>query len=295
MLSTTFTAILPSFFIILIGYTVGKIFSREAMGLASKIAIWVMVPTVTFTFVNEFTPSVSNLKDFGIGMVILSLFFYLYSRFFREKKDLVFVTSVASNAGYLGYPILLSLWGEEALALGVVYAFLIVLMYTILPAFLGKKLEFKNLLRLPYIYVLPIAFLTGKLGWHYKDLPPYILSTVQMIKGSAIPYLLLYVGLSVSKVKVGKHLLKIGATIIFNKLVFAPLIALGFVVIYKLNGLAGKVFVLETAMPVAVNSVVLLAALNGDDETAGFGVTVTTFFAVFTLPIWAIILESIFI
>lgn len=163
MLYTTFSAIIPSFLIILIGYTVGKIFSEETMGLASKVAIWVMVPTVTFTFINEYTPSFSTLGEFGLGVAIIFVIFYLYSRLFKEKKEVIHVTAVTANVGYLGYPILLSLWGEEALSLGVVYATLNIIMFSaVLPMFLGEKVNVKNLFKLPYVYALVAGFLTGK-------------------------------------------------------------------------------------------------------------------------------------
>ncbi|ACM22422.1 Auxin Efflux Carrier [Thermotoga neapolitana DSM 4359] len=291
---TSFSSIIPSFLIILIGYAVGKVFSDEVVGLASKVAIWVMVPTVTFTFINKYTPGFSELRDFGLGIIVIFLFFYLYSSFFKHRRGVVLVTAVTSNAGYLGYPILMSLWGEQALALGVVYALLIVLMYTILPAFLGERFNLKNLFKLPYIYALPAGFITGKLGLHYEDLPSYLLSAINMLKQAAIPYLLLYVGLSVSRVKMDKRVTGLGGLIIFNKLFLSPLIALLFVMIYKLDGLSGKVFILETAMPTAINSVVIVSALGGDSKTVGLGVTLTTFFAIFTLPIWAVLLEKIF-
>lgn len=295
MLYTTFSAIIPSFLIILIGYTVGKVFSEETMGLASKVAIWVMVPTVTFTFINEYTPSFSTLGEFGLGVAIIFVIFYLYSRLFKEKKEVIHVTAVTANVGYLGYPILLSLWGEEALSLGVVYATLNIIMFSaVLPMFLGEKVNIKNLFRLPYVYALIAGFLTGKLGWSFRELPEWLVNAILMLKQSAIPYLLLYVGLSVSKLKLGRHLSKIGGIIVVNKLFLAPLIALVFALIYGLEGLTAKVFVLETAMPAAVNAVVLTSALGGDSETVGYGVTLTTFFAIFTLPVWAVILERIF-
>ncbi|ABQ46519.1 Auxin Efflux Carrier [Thermotoga petrophila RKU-1] len=295
MLYTTFSAIIPSFLIILIGYTLGKVFSEETMGLASKVAIWVMVPTVTFTFINEYTPSFSTLGEFGLGVAIIFVIFYLYSRLFKEKKEVIHVTAVTANVGYLGYPILLSLWGEEALSLGVVYATLNIIMFSaVLPMFLGEKVNIKNLFRLPYVYALIAGFLTGKLGWSFRELPEWLVNAILMLKQSAIPYLLLYVGLSVSKLKLGRHLSKIGGIIVVNKLFLAPLIALVFALIYGLEGLTAKVFVLETAMPAAVNAVVLTSALDGDSETVGYGVTLTTFFAIFTLPVWAVILERIF-
>lgn len=295
MLYTTFSAIIPSFLIILIGYTLGKVFSEETTGLASKVAIWVMVPTVTFTFINEYTPSFSTLGEFGLGVAIIFVIFYLYSRLFKEKKEVIHVTAVTANVGYLGYPILLSLWGEEALSLGVVYATLNIIMFSaVLPMFLGEKVNIKNLFRLPYVYALIAGFLTGKLGWSFRELPEWLVNAILMLKQSAIPYLLLYVGLSVSKLKLGRHLSKIGGIIVVNKLFLAPLIALVFALIYGLEGLTAKVFVLETAMPAAVNAVVLTSALGGDSETVGYGVTLTTFFAIFTLPVWAVILERIF-
>lgn len=91
------------------------------MGLASKVAIWVMVPTVTFTFINEYTPSFQLLENSDLEWL---LFCYLLSLFqtLQGEKEVIHVTAVTANVGYLGYPILLSLWGEEALSLGVVYA-----------------------------------------------------------------------------------------------------------------------------------------------------------------------------
>lgn len=144
------------------------------------------------------------------------------------------------------------------------------------------------------MYALIAGFLTGKLGWSFRELPEWLVNAILMLKQSAIPYLLLYVGLSVSKLKLGRHLSKIGGIIVVNKLFLAPLIALVFALIYGLEGLTAKVFVLETAMPAAVNAVVLTSALDGDSETVGYGVTLTTFFAIFTLPVWAVILERIF-
>lgn len=295
MFHTTFSSILPSFLVIFVGYLVGKVFSPDPVGLAGRVAAWVMVPVVTFTFLNEYTPSFTQLRDFGLGVAVIFLFFYFFSRLFKEKRDIVLVSSVAANVGYLGYPILLALWGEKALALGVVYAALNIIMFsTVLPVFLGEKASFKNLFSLPYIYALSAGFLTGRLGWSYKELPPFLLNAITMLRSSAIPYLLLYVGLSMSKVKFEKGVTKFGFLVTVSKLILAPAVALLFALLYGLEGVVGKVFVLETAMPVAINTVVIVSALRGDAETVGFGVAITTFFAMFTLPLWVIILELIF-
>lgn len=54
-----------------------------------------------------------------------------------------------------------------------------------------------------------------------------------------------------------------------------------------------RVFVLESAMPTAINSVILIDAITGDASKISLTVAITTLLSAFTIPVWIIVLERI--
>ncbi|MBO8160209.1 MAG: AEC family transporter [Thermosipho sp. (in: Bacteria)] len=289
-----FLNILPPFILIFVGFILGKLFPYD-LKIVSKIALWLMATVIAFTFINDYPPAISNLKDYGLGILIIFFISLIISRFFTKNKDVLLVSGAYVNSGYLGYPILFSLWGEKAMSYGVIYAAMnTIIATTLLPIFIGEKISLKNILKLPYIYTIVSAYILGIYGISYKMLPSPILEPILMIKNSAIPFLLLFVGLSLSKIQLKKTSIKsmIFSTIL--RLLIIPIFSLLFVNMYKLDPELSKVFVLESAMPVAINSVLLIDALNGDTSLTSLSVFTTTSLSIFTIPFWAFLLESIF-
>ncbi|WP_233119547.1 AEC family transporter [Thermosipho affectus] len=253
-----------------------------------------MANTLTFTFINDYPPSLSQLKTYGSGIIILFIIFYFISLPFKENKSLLFTNSVYINTGYLGYPILLSVWGEKALSYGVIYSVINMILGSIfVPMFLDKKISLKNTFKLPYIYVIILAYILSLLGINYRNFPKPILETILLLKNAAIPVLLLFVGLSLSKITIKKinHKLLLSTTLI--RLFIYPFFALIYVIIFHMEKNLGKVFILESAMPTAINSVILIDALTGDSSDISLTVAITTLFSAFTIPVWVFLIEKI--
>ncbi|ABR31446.1 transporter [Thermosipho melanesiensis] len=288
---TTFFNILPPFLIILIGFIFGKAFSFD-IKIVSKLSLWIMATILTFTFINDYPPKLSQLNTYGFGVAILFIIFYFVSLMFKEYKSLIFTNSVYINTGYLGYPILLSVWGEQALSYGVIYSILNMILGSIfVPMFLGKNINVKNIFKLPYIYVITIAYILSISGISYKNFPKPILETILLLKNAAIPLLLLYVGLSLSKINFKKINFKIVISTILIRLFIYPTLALIFVFITSMEKSLGKVFILESAMPTAINSVILIDAITGDSSDISLTVAATTLISAFTIPIWVFLIE----
>ncbi|SHH22501.1 AEC family transporter [Thermosipho atlanticus] len=289
-----FNSILPPFLIILIGFIYGKIFPFD-LKIISRIALWLMATVIAFTFINDYPPSFSNLKNYGIGILLIFLVSLIISRFSKNNKDVILTSGIYVNSGYLGYPILFSLWGEKAMSYGVVYSVMnIIIASIILPIFIGVKVNIKNVLKLPYVYTIIIAYILGINGINYKMLPNLFLETILMIKNSAIPFLLLFVGLSLSKIKLEKSSLMAVSFSTILRLLIIPAFSLTYVYFYKMDFELSKVFVLESAMPVAVNSVLLIDNLGGNTSLTSLSVFVTTILSIFTIPIWAYILDRLY-
>ncbi len=294
MISQAFNAVLPSFVMIFVGYIYGRIFKDKDINIVNDIATWLMAPLVTFTFTNDYVPSIDVLLKFGGGFAILFVVSFLISRLHKKDRELFFTGNVYVNSGYLGYPVLLALWGEEALALGVVYSFVNVLFgSTFLPAMIRGRFEWKNVLKLPFVYAIAAGWILGLMGISYKALPTGILTGFNWLRDMAIPFLLLQVGLSISKISFEKSDLAHYLILCAERLVLIPLIMVAFSLILK--PFEAKVFILESAMPIGVNSVVVINTFKKEDTPkAGVTVALSTLLSLFTLPMWAYVLEKIF-
>ncbi|MFN4224363.1 MAG: AEC family transporter [Fervidobacterium nodosum] len=294
MLKEGFNAVLPSFLLMFVGFLYGKIFKDSEIGIFNKIATWLMAPLITFTFMNDYIPKIDVLLRYTAGFALMFVISYLISKAHKEHKEIFFTGNVYVNSGYLGYPVLLALWGEKALALGVVYSFVNVLFgSTFLPSMISGKLELKNALKLPFIYAIFLGWGLGFAGISYKQLPQGILTGFNWLRDMAIPFLLLQVGLSISRIEFDWHDMKDYVLLSFERLIFIPLVMTLFALL--LNPFEAKVFVLESAMPIGVNSVVVINTFKHEDTPkAGVTVALTTLFSLITLPIWAFVLEKIF-
>jgi len=294
LISQAFNAVLPSFVMIFVGYIYGRIFKDKDINIVNDIATWLMAPLVTFTFTNDYVPSIDVLLKFGGGFAILFVVSFLISRLHKKDRELFFTGNVYVNSGYLGYPVLLALWGEEALALGVVYSFVNVLFgSTFLPAMIRGRFEWKNVVKLPFIYAIAAGWILGLMGISYKALPTGILTGFNWLRDMAIPFLLLQVGLSISKISFEKSDLAHYLILCAERLVLIPLIMVAFSLILK--PFEAKVFILESAMPIGVNSVVVINTFKKEDTPkAGVTVALSTLLSLFTLPMWAYVLEKIF-
>lgn len=228
-----FLTILPPFLIIIVGYIFGRIFPYD-IKIISKISLWIMASVLSFTFINDYPPKLSYLKSYGLGILFLFILFYILSFAFKKDRFLILTNSIYINTGYLGYPILYSIWGEQAMSYGVIYSVINMLVASIvLPSFIGEKINFKNILKLPYLYVITFAYLLSIFGISYKQLPVPFLETINMLKNSAIPFLLIFTGLSLSKIKIKSVNFY---TVIFStiiRLILYPVFALIFVFFQK--------------------------------------------------------------
>ncbi|WP_448374663.1 AEC family transporter [Fervidobacterium sp.] len=293
MIKQAFNAVLPSFVMMFIGYIYGKIF-KDDISIFNKIATWLMAPVVTFAFMNDYVPSTSILIRYGIGFSVMFLLSFGFSKFHKQDREILFTGNVYVNSGYLGYPVLLALWGEEALALGVVYSFINVFFgSTFLPALIRGKFELKNILRLPFLYAIVLGWGLGLIGVSYKQLPVGLLTAFNWLRDMAIPFLLLQVGLGISKIELKVSSIKDYAQISFERLVLIPILM--FPIGFLFSPMEAKAFLLECAMPIGVNSVVVIGAFKRElVPKAGMTVAITTLFSLLTLPVWAYVIEKVF-
>jgi len=311
LIAHSFTSVFPVFLIFLTGYAFGKIFKKKAEML-STLAFWLFGSILILTYVNEHLPKLDHIWRYFLGTIIIILIiiilYWIIGKITGKSFKLWAYTSIFSNTGYIGYPVLEYSVGPRAIPLAVIMASAnMILLPTVGVLMLtgGKenkdgKIEFlknaaKHMASVPWIYALATGWILGLLGFKLtRDLPGSIMNYVQMLKDSAIPVILLVVGVNLSKFKLKPGNLKRIFSASFSKLLIPPILAVFVGKMLGMQGLVYKVFVLELAMPTAVNTAILAQGVsekeNGSKEEekdfASAVVVYSTFLFLFSFPIW---------
>ena len=232
------------------------------------------------------------LTTIGAGFAIMSLVGlvgWLIMRF-RAMDIHSFLPSVLfPNCGNMGLPLCLFAFGPEGLTLGVGYFVAMLFFQFTLGNFIyshGRGPwtdQLRDLSRQPVIYAMVIGLICMKNNW---GLPPWAANTTRLLGDLTIPLMLLTLGASLARLKVGAWKMGLGFSLlrIFGGLA----VAWALCSLVGIEGLTRKVILLQSAMPVAVfNYLFALHYGRKHEDVAGIVVVSTLMgFAFLPILIW---------
>ena len=247
-----FEVIFPVFFIIGIGYYLGKkdsdfdtkFITNFASNIGSPAMIFYIVTTtgVTFgVFIEYFIYSLILIFAFAIiGVFILLI---LKKDFLRELPPLIL-----PNTGNMGIPICLFAYGTQGLGIASAITSVVILLHFTLNVFLAKiSFSFDVVLKSPSAYAVLISIL-----YLYLDLkvPKFIENTTFLITYATIFLILMSLGVALTRLKV--YSIKSSITLSIVRVIIGPVI--GFVLIntFNLTGFAAGTLLIQCSMPSAV-------------------------------------------
>ena len=246
-----FEVIFPVFFVIGIGYYLGKknpkfdtnFITNFAGNIGTPAMIFYTVTTTGITlsiFVHYFVYAIIMIAGFAfIGLILLSLL----------KKDLSMELPplILPNTGNMGVPICLFAYGTQGLGVASAVASVIILFHFTLGVFLAKKeFSFDILVKSPPVYAIIISVLF--LYFEIKT-PIFLENTTFLLTYATIFLVLMSLGIALTRFKFS---LKDSIVLSLCRVILGPLIA--FVIIYQFNltGLAAGVLLIQSAMPSAI-------------------------------------------
>src|SRR6056297_23377 len=299
----SFSSIIPVFSIFITGFIFGRLFKSKSEML-SKLAFYLFGNVLIFTYITEHVPSLDMIWRYFLGTLIVTfaivMIYWIFGKITGKNFILWSYTNSFSNTGYIGYPVLEYSIGPQAIPLAVIMAsanmVLLPIIGTTMLSSKGKGLVKKglmNIIKIPWLYTVIISWILGTLGFNWlEDLPKPAVNYVGMLKDSSIPVILLVVGINLSRIPVRlKNLFNILPASLM-KLFLPPALALIVGKIMGMEGLVFQIFVLELAMPTAVNTAILAEGLSEEKshekekEFASAVVVYSTFLFLFTYPIW---------
>ena len=187
---------------------------------------------------------------------------------------------VFGNTGNIGLPLCLFAFGEEGLALAIVFFTVFLLIQFTFGIWVSSGHGSVGiLLRTPLVWAGAIGISLQLLDIH---LPEWVDNTIGLIGGMAIPLMLLTLGISLAKLKVTS--LKRSVALSFGRLGIG--LAIGFAVaeLLGLQGASRGILILESAMPVAVLNYLFAARYNRSPEEVAGLVLVSTTISFITMP-----------
>ncbi|MCI8809372.1 MAG: hypothetical protein HFF84_04455 [Oscillibacter sp.] len=277
-----------------LGYLGGEVDSR-----LSKLALNITMPAMIIGAVltgDELPEASVILSVLGVGIVFYGLEFLFALAVPRllggtpGQMGIWRYTLVFNNLAFVGYPVVLSLFGQEALFYAVILAIPFNLLnYTIGPLLLvgAKRFQWKQLLS-PCVLA---AVLGLALAFTRIRTPALVGEMFAMVGDMSIPLCLMLVGslltgLSVRDVLASPRMWILTAIrlLALPAALYPLLLALGF------QGVVMQVGVIQMAMPAAMNGALLCMEYGGDTECMAQVTFVTTLAAMVTIPCVSLLL-----
>ena len=246
-----FEVIFPVFFVIGIGYYLGKknpkfdtnFITNFAGNIGTPAMIFYTVTTTGITlsiFIHYFAYAILMIGGFAvIGLIFL----------FLLKKDLSMELPplILPNTGNMGVPICLFAYGTQGLGVASAVASVIILFHFTLGVFLAKKkFSFDILIKSPPVYAIIVSVLF--LFFEVK-VPLFLENTTFLLTYATIFLVLMSLGIALTRFKFSFR-----DSIIFSflRVIIGPLIGFGVILYFDLSGFPAGVLLIQSAMPSAI-------------------------------------------
>ena len=248
-----FEVVFPVFFVVGIGYYLGKknpkIDTKYITNFAANIGTPAMVIyAVTSTGINfeifrdYFWYYLLAIICFSI-VGIINLFLINTKDIIRELPPLIF-----PNTGNMGLPICLFAYGSQGLGVSASITSLIILMHFTVGVFLAdRKFNLDVIIKNPPFY----AIIFSAIVLFYEiDMPVFVINTTEWLMYATIFLILMSLGIALTRLKVFSLNNAVISSI--TRMFIGPLIGIGLIWFFDLEGFAAGVLLIQCSMPSAV-------------------------------------------
>ena len=282
-----FEVLFPVFFIVGIGYFLGKkksdvdtafITNYSANFGAPALFIFAITSSgVKFDiFAEYFIYSIIALSSFAvIGIIFLLL---MKKDYIRELPPFFL-----PNTGNMGIPICLFAYGSLGMGVAAAISSLVVLLHFTVNVFLAsKKFDIYIILKSPssYAVIIAVAFL-----YFDMEMPKFVLNTVMLLGYAMIVLILMSLGISLTQLKVFS--LKNSLISSVGRVILGPVIGFLLIKIFDLSGYAAGVLLIQSSMPSAILTYLIASMYSPKEivDNISSMIVVSTLMSLITVPI----------
>lgn len=296
-----FNQILILFIIMAVGYISArlKIIDNSLNKGLSNLLINVTLPcliltTFNFSFTKEMIHNAVSVLIITFLILLFSIILskILFCKYNKKDQQVLSFTAIFSNCGFMGFPVVSSIYGREGLFYASIYNAIFTLIVWTYGVYIFSDIKgregFKKILINPSIIATAVGLLTFIFS---IKLPGTLQGTFSMIGNMTTPISMLVIGASLINVKFSDMAagFKIYYVILI-RLIIVPIILIIALKFINLPYIIKGTMVLLTAMPAAAITAIFAEAWNGDVELASKVIFISTIISAFTIPLIILLL-----
>ena len=248
-----FEVLFPVFFVVGIGYFLGKSNPKIDTTFITSFAANIGTPAMVIYAITSTGINFEIFRDYfwyyllAIGLFTLVGIFTLYllktKDIVRELPPLIF-----PNTGNMGLPICMFAYGSKGLGVSASITSLIILCHFTLGVFLAdRKFNLNVILKNPPFYA--IIFSAIMLFYGIK-MPVFVVNTTEWLMYVTIFLILMSLGIALTRLKVFSLTNALISS--FTRMIIGPAIGFFLIFIFDLKGFAAGVLLIQCSMPSAV-------------------------------------------
>ena len=283
-----FEVLFPVFFVVGIGYYLGKKNPKIDTTFITNFAANVGTPSMILYALNPINISFDVFKYYFGYYVIAIIGFILIGiicLFIQNTKDIVreLPPLIMPNTGNMGLPICLFAYGSQGLGVSASISALIILCHFTLGVFLAaRKFSIDVIIKSPPFYAIIVAVILLYYDFH---LPVFIENTTFLLMYATIFLILMSLGIALTRFKVFSFKKALICSI--GRVIVGPIIGFLLIKYFKLTGFAAGVLLIQCSMPSAVLNYLVASMYSPKKiiDSVASTIVVSTVMSFFTIPV----------
>ena len=283
-----FEVLFPVFFVVGIGYYLGKNNPKIDTTFITNFAAKIGTPAMIIYALNPVNISFEIFINYfwyyliAIGCFILVGVIILY---LQNTKDIIreLPPLAMPNTGNMGLPICLFAYGSQGLGVSAAISALIILCHFTLGVFLAaRKFSLDVIIKSPPFYAIVISVF---LLYYDLKLPGFVENTTFLLMYATIFLILMSLGIALTRLKVFSVKKAIFSSI--GRVIAGPMIGYLLIFYFNLKGFAAGVLLIQCSMPSAVLNYLVASIYSPKKvvDSVASTIVVSTLMSFITIPI----------
>lgn len=275
-----------------------KIFNKFIFNISAPALFFLSTASIDLEEVSTFPKFIFVNSIFWVILYLLKFLILKRSVGDNKKIGAMLFSSSSGNVVYLGFPILLNVFSDAHLGLGVVYVLTVLLISDFLGIFLLEHLksekakpDWGKIIKEFLVNPLVLASLVGGLFLISPfTLPGTVSSSLDMLGKTTTGLALFSLGIYFSNhFKVSEIKLSVVTSVI--KVLIQPLMLIPLLLLFGISGAAFETSIIMTAMPAAVFTIVIADIYDLDKAITSNSIVLSTILFLLSFPGIVYILE----
>jgi predicted permease len=282
-----FTVLFPVILCAFLGALWARSGQRYDSDFVSRLVLNIGAPALILSTLSQVDIDPSLFADIAIACVLVSVIMailgFVIPRLLGDDVRTYLPSFVFPNVGNMGLPVCMFAFGEQGLALALIFFMVLSVAHFPVGILMAGGREaggLMGIIKMPILYAIALAVLLMMSG---AVLPDFLNNAVSLIGAMTIPLMLITLGVSLYSLKVSGW----GKALLYSLIRILGGLSAGLLVVWWLDieGVARSVVLIQSSMPVAVFNYLFAVRFDRQPDSVAGLVVVSTILSFVSLPI----------